>query len=227
MIFKKPKEVAIYTALYGDRDQLKNPLYDIEDADLFCFTDNKKLKSKHFNVVYREPSHSDPNRSAKKFKVLGDPILRNYKYTFWVDGSILIKFTDPKELAEYLLQGKDIAFFGHPDGRKGFEEFEFILQNNAMHNFDDSEKIESQMNKYKSENMPEDLPVLAGGLIVRNNLSERIEKFNQSWWKEIETHSKRDQLSLPYVLWKTGIPYHQIGGLLWNNEIIEVLNHKN
>jgi hypothetical protein len=33
----------------------------------------------------------------------------------------------------------------------------------------------------------------------------------ERWWSEIERHSRRDQLSLPFVLWEMGIPTAEIG----------------
>ena len=37
----------------------------------------------------------------------------------------------------------------------------------------------------------------------------QIEELNELWWSEISAHSRRDQLSLDYVLWRLGIrPAH-------------------
>ena len=31
------------------------------------------------------------------------------------------------------------------------------------------------------------------------------------WWEQIEMYSRRDQLSLPYVIWKNGFEYQDVG----------------
>ena len=35
----------------------------------------------------------------------------------------------------------------------------------------------------------------------------------EDWWKEIEKYSNRDQVSLPYVLWKNGYQIGDVGTL--------------
>ena len=62
------KNKVVYTALYGDKDTLKNPLFVSDDFDYVCFTDNENLKSEIWQCKYSEPVHPDPVRSAKIFK---------------------------------------------------------------------------------------------------------------------------------------------------------------
>jgi hypothetical protein len=35
----------------------------------------------------------------------------------------------------------------------------------------------------------------------------------EEWWKEFIEYSKRDQISLPYVLWKNGIKINDVNEL--------------
>lgn len=38
----------------------------------------------------------------------------------------------------------------------------------------------------------------------------------ESWWQEVQTHSLRDQVSLPYVLWKQALPVTALDPKLWH-----------
>lgn len=33
----------------------------------------------------------------------------------------------------------------------------------------------------------------------------------EEWWNEMEKYSKRDQLSLPYIIWKNGYSFEDVG----------------
>jgi len=41
-------------------------------------------------------------------------------------------------------------------------------------------------------------------IIFRKHNSDNIVKLMNDWWEELNTQTKRDQLSLAYVLWKNG-----------------------
>jgi len=41
-------------------------------------------------------------------------------------------------------------------------------------------------------------------IIFRKHNSDNIIKLMNDWWEELNTQTKRDQLSLAYVLWKNG-----------------------
>jgi hypothetical protein len=149
--FKKNK-IVIYTAIFGDRDKLKNPLYEIKDADLICFTDNPENKNKYFKTILREPGNSDSNRAAKKYKILGDPIIDKYEYSIWVDGNHLLKFKDAQKVIDEILikNQEDLAFMKHPEGRDCiYQEYEFIV-NKLQEKIDNLDIIKNQINKYRN-----------------------------------------------------------------------------
>ncbi len=41
-------------------------------------------------------------------------------------------------------------------------------------------------------------------ILFRKHNSDNIIKLMNDWWEELNTQTKRDQLSLAYVLWKNG-----------------------
>ncbi|MBU1260688.1 MAG: hypothetical protein KJ757_02245 [Planctomycetes bacterium] len=48
------------------------------------------------------------------------------------------------------------------------------------------------------------------GVILRRN-TDRVSKIMEYWWLEYSQGAKRDQLSLPYVLWKLGVSISSMG----------------
>ncbi|BDQ04625.1 MAG: hypothetical protein KatS3mg084_0143 [Candidatus Dojkabacteria bacterium] len=91
-------KVAVYTAIFGNYDNLKEPDNPILNADLYCFTDNPNLTSNFFNVIHVSLPLPDPVRSARKYKILGHPIVNKYHYSIWFDAAFRLKFTDALEV---------------------------------------------------------------------------------------------------------------------------------
>ena len=56
--------------------------------------------------------------------------------------------------------------------------------------------------RYKEEGVPENIGMYETNVIVSHPDDNIVQMIFNEWWKEIEHNSKRDQLSLTYVLWK-------------------------
>ena len=87
----KNNKLAIYTAFTGDYDTLKQPEFIDENCDYICFTDNPNLESDLWTIIQMDESILDNNRKAKQYKLLPHKYLKDYKYSFWLDGTFKIK----------------------------------------------------------------------------------------------------------------------------------------
>ncbi len=67
---------------------------------------------------------------------------------------------------------------------------------------DDPDVIDSQINRYNLEGYLPHRGLFEATVILRRHTNE-IRAFNETWWDEIKWGSRRDQISLPYVLHKT------------------------
>lgn len=61
------------------------------------------------------------------------------------------------------------------------------------------------MKLYIEEGFPEHYGLTENSIIYRNHNSDKIISIMDEWWQFIENYSKRDQLSLFYILWKNNI----------------------
>jgi hypothetical protein len=66
------------------------------------------------------------------------------------------------------------------------------------------DETQKQMDKYKNEGFPKNFGLGENNILFRKHNSENIIKLMNDWWEELNTQTKRDQLSLAYVLWKNG-----------------------
>ena len=132
--------------------------------------------------------------------------LPDYKYSIWVDGSVVIKTENFYNLARYILKNNEMAFLKHPDRNCIYEEMKICIEPQK----DDQKIITQQIKGCKREGYPEKNGLIAGGIIFRRNKSQKVKIINEEWWREIKQKSLRDQLSFNYVAWKNNFKYFVI-----------------
>ena len=150
-------------------------------------------------------------------------IFPEYKYSIYVDGNIKII----SDLTEYvnLLNENGIGIHLHHLRNCVFDELHAVTKSKRI----DKESAKKH-EKYLIENgMPRNYGLLQCNVIVRDHNNPICIKIMNEWWKEFKKNSKRDQLSLPYVLYKNDIPVEKIGVLgtnVYRNPSFRILLHK-
>ncbi|HKM04754.1 MAG TPA: glycosyltransferase domain-containing protein [Lachnospiraceae bacterium] len=217
----KENKIVIYTAIFGNYDELKEPEFIDKEADYICFTDNKNLKSSTWSIITIDAMYEDdPLRKAKIYKILPHKYLPEYNWSIWVDASVRIK----KSLVQLLFNqvGKEnCLFIIHGIRICAYEEAKVCMEGKL----DSVSTIERQMNEYKKNGFPKDFGLIACGLLWRNHNDKEVIELMEQWWSEIERGSRRDQLSLPYCLWKSKFKFDYMDINLYNNSYFEVEKH--
>ena len=58
------------------------------------------------------------------------------------------------------------------------------------------------MSRYRDEGFPRQFGLYETNVVLRKHNEPLVGKVDVDWWREIDSGSRRDQLSLTYVLWK-------------------------
>lgn len=124
---------------------------------------------------------------------------KKYEYSLWVDGNIT-PLVNPFELIRKYLNNTDIAFFPHPSRCCVYQEARAV---NEL-GLDESERVNEQVNRYLAEGMPVAFGLPETGVILRRH-TPLVREFEDIWALEVMNGSHRDQLSVSYALWKTGL----------------------
>ena len=196
----------VYTVLMGDYEGLnEQPVARSADLDFICFTDNHSIESQTWKIIHVEAAWpTDAVRSARALKVLGHPALDEYSRTIWMDNSIVL-LSDPSFLLSHL-EKAPLVLLDHPFRETVADEFAEVI---AV-GYDDQARVIEQRNAYALVNprvLEED--VLATGIMVRRRSSE-VTTTMRVWMDHILRYSRRDQLSINYVLATTGTPFLRI-----------------
>lgn len=196
-------KIAVYTCITGGYDSIKEPLYVNPDIDYLVFTDgevpaNSVWKKFDINAIeeIRKLDNKDKNRAIK---ILPHVFLSGYDYTIYVDGCITI-ITDMLPVIEHM-GSKLLGVHLHQTRDCIYMEAEGVIHSGRA----SAELVNKQMSRYKREGYPRHYGLYENTILVRPNRNQRTIKLMDDWWKEYLLLSKRDQLSLPYVIWKNNV----------------------
>lgn len=199
-------KIAVYTCVTNGYDHDMSHKYDeTGDVDYFYFTDGMSFpKDDRWQPVLLEevwvPLALDPRRRAKYPKLWPyfAKEIRDYKYTVWVDGSMsILNPTFPQEIVKYIQNGWVIS--PHFDGRD-CAYGEATIRPEKYRN----EPLDEQVEHYEKEGFPHNYGLYECGVMARDMENTKVEEASRFWLGENLKWSYQDQVSLPYVLWKTG-----------------------
>lgn len=220
----------IYTAIFGGKDDLKEPKMIPLGWDFVCFTDSNPV-SGTWHTIQSKPESDDPVRSAKIFKVLPHRFLPQYEYSVWIDGNMVVR-GNPDALIEEYLAGVNIAVYDHAwtkdDSRNSVRaELSALLAMAEKGKYkDDPVLMRKQVEAYLQEGFPDNIGLISGMVIVRRHNQSDVVAAMNDWWQEIERYSRRDQLSFNYVAWKDHLDFKYIEEDSRNNHYFQWVPHK-
>lgn len=216
--YTKAKKV-VYTAIFGNYDQLKEPEIVDDDVEYYCFTDNVQLESNRWNIVYVDSIYRNKVRTAKIFKLFPHLIFPNSFQSIWVDGCYSIQ----KSLTELFNKvcNHGLMFYPHIRYNCIYKEACVLKLNKT----DNPSIINSQISEIKKNGYPKNNGLIHGAVIVRNHSDQNVKKCMSDWWDEIERFSYRDQLSFNYVAWRNCLSVKYADHDLNNTELFKWSPH--
>lgn len=201
-------KVAIYTAIFGKYDELKEPNYVDPKCDYYIITDEVVNDNSLWNPV--DISHLGFGGKSDLYKnryVKMHPFefFKDYDFVIYVDGNFelcgpvsdLIVYVNPKtNIAVHNMFNRDCIF----DEAKACK----LLKKG------DSKRIGEMITRYKKAGFPSHFGMYECPVIVSRKSNTSLLIFNQ-WWEQFLKSGGRDQISLPYVIWKNGFEFLDVG----------------
>jgi len=190
-----PMKKAIYTVITNNYDALRQaPNY--KGWDCVLFTDNPPADNKGW-IIRKIETSTDPVLTSRKYKILSHVYLSEYDLVCYIDANQKMLKEPPSQPIR----------FTHPRRQNIFQEAHRIIKNGRF----SAEQINAQITYYKKQGY-KDAGLFLNGFSVRSNTDEKINHLHDIWYVETSRFSPRDQLSLPYAIWKTGIKLENIHG---------------
>ncbi len=193
--------VVVLSAIFGNRD-LAAPT-SMSDADeCVLYTDGDGAAG--WRVVEAR-AEGGPRRAARRIKTLALD-LEPADIVVWIDGRITITGVPLRPLLRRALARADVAGFPHPwRSTVASEALEC-----ARLGYAPPAALEHQVEGYRAAGFRDDRG-LWNTMVLARRATPAVRELGRDWWQHITEHTERDQVSLPYLLWKHGLRCAELG----------------
>lgn len=202
-----PRRV-VYTSLFGGYEPLLDqPVAADSDLDFVVFTDDETMQSKTWDVRLVPPAFpADRTRSSRRVKILAHQYLPDYDESLYIDNSVLLTRPPEALFADLLPDDSPMAVLTHSFRGPVREEFAAVVKRKREIDIICAEQL-----AHYEQTAPAALAdqTLWAGILLRRHGDPAVQAAMQMWWEHVLRYSRRDQLSLPFVLLASGLPHRR------------------
>ena len=220
------KKVIIYSCITGGYDDPVEPLFHSANIEYAMFTDSAKHSVPGWTYlgIPTKIQGSSKHYQNRYIKMHPFELFPNADYACYIDGNVC-PVSDLSIYVEQINPTAGIAMHKHSTRDCIYEELKACLalkKGNAQ-------QLVKQINQYRKDGFPERYGMLECNVIVVNLHNEIAKKIFEDWWAEQEKWgSMRDQIALPYVLWKNNIAIGSVaklGQIVYRNPKVTIKEH--
>lgn len=205
----------VYTAVFGGYDNIDEPMYVNPNLDYVAFTDGELPENsvwKKFDISkYPKLKGLDAYHLAKYIKMFPYEFFPEYDFSIWIDGNVnLIADTYPIAI---MGKGSAMATFANPMHDCVYTEGRYMVFQNRI----PKDAAANQLKVYSAAGFPTHFGMREFSIIYRDHSMKECYEMMKEWWEHVNKYTMRDQLSLPFILWKNGktIDYIRCLGENW------------
>jgi hypothetical protein len=182
----------IYTVVTNNYDKVPKPkIY--QGFDYWLFTDDPYLHVQGYETKVL-PKSTDPIKQQREVKIMSHEYTKGYSITIYHDANIELT-NNPLQLIRQFFKG-GLLTTTHANRATIKEEAKRIVELGK----DTQQSVDFTMNSLA--NYPDNLGLWETGIMIRDKSVSELEKV---WFQLLSQMSHRDQLTLPYAAWSTGI----------------------
>lgn len=220
----------IYTCVFAGYDELRPPLHPSTNLDFVCVTDDASLSVPGWEIRVLDMAAAgieglDATRQSRYAKILPHRMFPDYDLSLYVDSNL--ELIGPVEKLFAHLDEHDLVFYRHPENRCDvYDEAAACIRLSK----DDPSCIEAHTARYRAAGFegksdPSFPTIPTAMVILRNHGNAEVVDTMEFWWREYLGGSRRDQMSLPYVLHASGQPHTLLDEYVRSNEFFEWRAH--
>lgn len=188
----------IFTAIFGNYEELKDPQVITPGWKYICFTD-QPIKSKIWQIIQRPLLPEGPQRTARYYKILFHKHIES-EFSIWVDASFIINCN----LDEWWTRFKTpFTCIKHPVRQSVYKEIDACLRLGK----DDVTLLRNQRRVYSFQNVPQNNGLIQSGILMRQK-NHLVIDLCDIWYQQVQLYSARDQVAFAYASWR--MPVHNV-----------------
>lgn len=220
-------KIVIYTCIVGGSDDILEPLYFNPKCDYYIVTDKEVPISsawKKIDINEFDLNGFENNEKNRYIKLHPHVLFAQYDYSLYIDGNIRI-ISDIVPLVEKM-QSSILGVHAHDMRDCVYTEANVIMLEKRFAKSRDA--VKKQMAAYAADGYRKHQGLYENPILIRKHNDSRCIELMDLWWGQLNFYSKRDQLSLPYAIWKCGMEEDDIfvlGNNLRLNPIFRQYEH--
>lgn len=188
----------VYTTHFGTYDDLRAPVDPPEGIDLICFTDSDARHDGWHSM--KVEAAAGPIRDSRRYKLLPHRFLADYDASLYVDANILLSGNLARFVRRWCLD-RPMVMWRHAVRCDVYDEAIAVLSRSKA----DPGRVVRQMVEYEAAGLPRSTGLVEASFMWRDHRDTAVRELMEAWDVELGRQSARDQLSLGYLMWKTGI----------------------
>jgi len=209
----KNKIGVVYTCITGGYDKLYDHTFINPQWDYVCFADDLSIKDIGDTLWEIRPlvfAASDNIRNSRWHKVHSHILFPDYGKSIYVDANVNILnrgvFDDVDKVIKERIK---LSLAPHPERDCLYDELTTCI----LLGKDNRETMEIQVDMIRKDGFPRKQGLFESNIIFREHHDANVIAVMTDWWWWILNYSRRDQLSLTYVLWKHNIKITSLSGM--------------
>ncbi len=200
----------VYTAVFGDYDRVYPPVRPEPGVDYVIVTDDARLTVPGWNSMVVDSSAFPNPKAANLFhRALIHRLLPGYDASLYHDGNIRLLGETAPLFDELERSQAALAAYRHPLRRTVAEEAQAVIEIGKVR---DSQRVREEVSRYMADGFPDNIRLIETTIVLKNHRAPSLDAAMELWWNLFRDYLTRDQLSLPYVIWRTGLAVHLLPG---------------
>lgn len=198
----------VYTCVTGNYEAIQPLSVKSPNFDYVCYTD-QNVTSNFWEIrpIPEKVKKYDNKRKNRYIKLHPHEFFPEYGLSVYIDGNVNIRGDLEKYLDMNCRENNISLFLGkHPTRNCIYEEAKVVVKTKK----DTADNVDPQIERYKKEGFPKNFGLSQNCIMIRRHNDKKCIETMNMWWEEVLHGSYRDQLSLFYVLWKTGNKSYKI-----------------
>jgi hypothetical protein len=203
----KDQKLVVYTCLTGNYEKPAQNHVTDDNVKYVYFSDKKTSVADGWELKIIEGlEHLDDKDKNRYIKMNPHKFLKEFDMSIYIDCNIKIinKLTNIFSKAKQ--DSESIFMYEHPFTNCTYKELEIIV-NKGLASFSEAKK---QYMRYKSLSFPINFGLFEANIIIRKHDND-TQRLMEAWWSEYNNSTKRDQTSLMFASFQTGISICNLG----------------
>jgi hypothetical protein len=195
----------VYTCVFGGYDRILPPVRREDGIEYVAVTDLPALAVPGWTSMVVDPTSVGTPRVANRyFKILAHEVFPGYDASIYLDGNIRVLGRMRDFFARIEGRGAALGLYRHPLRKTVREEVEQCVRRRQV---TDAAAAYSELQDYRDQGFPDEAGCLIeASILLRDHRHQQLKGAMDEWWRLFRTYQSRDQFSLPFVLWRTGVP---------------------